>query len=100
MKKHLMEIYDNTSSLFDPETILDGLREIIVETKMNYREKIITNRSKLVSEECPIVVAGTLTLICAVDFSVHIKWTSPFPNLVVPGVRFHFYFISNRKSCK
>ena len=34
-----------------------------------------------------------LTLICLVDFSIFITWTSPFPVLGVSGVWFHFYSI-------
>ena len=41
-----------------------------------------------------------LTHICPVDFSILNDWTSPFPNLGVFRVLFHFYSISNRNSCK
>ena len=41
-----------------------------------------------------------LNLICLVDFSNLINWTSPFPILGVSGVIFHFYFIFDRNSCK
>ena len=34
------------------------------------------------------------------DFSILINWTSEFRILGVSGVRFHFYFISNRNSCE
>ena len=36
------------------------------------------------------------------DPFIHINWMSPFPILGVSGVGvlFHFYFISNRYSCK
>ena len=30
------------------------------------------------------------------DFSILINWMSPFPILGVPGVLFHFYFISKK----
>ena len=34
------------------------------------------------------------------DFSIPINWTSPFPNLGVPGAFFYFDFIFNRISSK
>lgn len=58
MKKHLMEIYENTASLFNSETMMEGLREIMTETKVDYLGRVAANRSKLESEECPIVIAG------------------------------------------
>ena len=38
--------------------------------------------------------------ICQADLSILINWTSPFPNLGVSGVLFHFHSILNRNSCK
>ena len=40
-----------------------------------------------------------LSHICLVYYSILVNWTSPFPNLGVSGVLFHFHFISNRNSC-
>ena len=40
-----------------------------------------------------------LTHICPVEFSIVIKWTSPFPVLGMSGVLFHFYSIFDRNSC-
>ena len=60
--------------------------------------KIIENES--------IIFLGFLSLlfslshICLLDFSILINWTSPFRILGVSGVRFHFYSILNRSSCK
>ena len=42
----------------------------------------------------------TLTHNCPLDFSISINTTSPFSNLGVSGLLPHFYFISNRNSCK
>ena len=41
-----------------------------------------------------------LTLICLVDLSILIYWTSPFPILGVTGLRFNFFSMLNRNSCK
>ena len=38
------------------------------------------------------VTTSNLTLICLVDFSILINWTSPFSVLGVYGVLFHFLF--------
>ena len=39
------------------------------------------------------------TFFGQVDFSIIIKWTSPFPILGVSGILFHFYSIFDRNSC-
>ena len=39
-------------------------------------------------------------LYCLMDSSILIKWTSPFRNYWMSGLIFHFYFISNKNSCK
>ena len=42
----------------------------------------------------------SLTHFCLVDLSILINWMSLFPILGLCSVLFHFYSISNRKSCK
>ena len=46
--------------------------------------------------ESSVSYTSCLTLICPVDLSILINWKSPFPNLGVSGVSFHFSSFSNR----
>ena len=46
------------------------------------------------------VTRSLLTRICLVDFSILIKWASPFPISGVSGLLLHLYLIFNRNSCK
>ena len=42
------------------------------------------------------IITVVLALLCLVDYSILIKWTSPFPILGKSGVHFHFY----KNSCE
>ena len=58
MKNYLMDMYEVANSLFDSEAVLEGVKEIITETKSNYPDRLKANHGKLVSEDCPIVITG------------------------------------------
>lgn len=57
MKERLAEVYSEIER-FDREKLADDIRNVLSEQFGNYLHKIMTFKSELVNDECPIVVAG------------------------------------------
>lgn len=58
MKNELIKMYELANSLFDSEIVLEGVQEMVTETKVDYPDRIKANYGKLMSEDCPIIITG------------------------------------------